>query len=415
MLGLLLLLGLPTVRASLPKFLLDGPKLSAEAIVLLSFIAVAAVVIPFVVLIGGQRRGWLRASHMVALWVLVLGAGTFLVWDDSKVLHPVAFEDLSPTQPGDDATFAVYLRYAKNTPAANAVISPKLLVGAAGTEMVAQPEKWITYLREHRAEIETEWARLAPVRAWWDELAAAPRIGDLTAARADAPIVAFQPTRLHAQFAVAIASLQAIDGHGDEAMATVTRLYSVARKFEPNARTLVRAMIAKVIQKMALQTAGFVLDHATISPAARATFAAELAAAATGPTGARHLVLIESGFAQPLVEQFIRGEPVGGLQPLGFLQHLTRIFGGLLINPRATVNFFSERLHLIAGLAEARRISDLEDSKNPANRPALDGYHFKNIGGRMLADMAIPSLSKVVKTYWDIDDLRLAFLARLRT
>ncbi len=93
--------------------------------------------------------------------------------------------------------------------------------------------------------------------------------------------------RTYTQYAVAIASLQALDGRGDEAFATLTNLYCVARKLEPNARTLVRAMIAKVIQKMALNTAGFVLDHATVSPASRVALAAEMSAATAGPAGAR--------------------------------------------------------------------------------------------------------------------------------
>ena len=83
----------------------------------------------------------------------------------------------SPPQPADDTTSAVSLRYAKNTPDSNAVTSPKLLIGAAGAERVAPPEKWIAYLREHRTEIETEWARLTRVLTCWDELATSPRIG----------------------------------------------------------------------------------------------------------------------------------------------------------------------------------------------------------------------------------------------
>lgn len=39
---------------------------------------------------------------------------------------------------------------------------------------------------------------------------------------------------------------------------------------------------------------------------------------------------------------------------------------------------------------------------------------MKNIGGRLYADMAMPALSKVVKSYWDIDDLRRTLLTRLK-
>jgi len=365
------------------------------------------------ILVYSQRRGWLRVPHFIALWTLVLATGAYLAWDDAAVRYPLTFEDLGPAQPGDDTSFALFLRYGKNTPAAAAVELPKLRFAAAANDIAAHPEKWIAFLRANRAEIEAEWAKLAPVRAWWDELAALPRVGDLTAPHPDAPILAFEPARAHAQLAVAIASLQALDGHGDEAMVTLTRLYSVSRKFESNSRTLVRAMIGKVIQRMALNTAGFVLDHAPVSPAARAAFAAELTAAPSGPTGARHLAIIEYAFSRPLIAEFGRGTPLGDLKDVDSLQRAFRIFRPLVFNPRATVNLLGERFHRVADLAAARRLDELEDRNHPVNRLALADYHGKNFAGRVLADMS-PHLSKVVKTYWEIEDLRLALLARLR-
>ena len=59
-------------------------------------------------------------------------------------------------------------------------------------------------------------------------------------------------------------------------------------------------------------------------------------------------------------------------------------------------------------------VGELEASKGPINREFLGGYHVKNIGGRLFADMAMPGLSKVVKTYWDIEDSRAALLTRLK-
>jgi hypothetical protein len=313
---------------------------------------------------------------------------------------------------------AIFLRYAKNTPAAQAVQPLKLQVGAGANDIVAHPEKWEKFLRDHRAEIEAEWAKLAPVRTWWDELAAQPRIGDLIPPSPSAPILAFMPARQHSQVAVAIASLQALDGRGDEAMASVTRLYTVVRKMEPNSRTLVRTMIAKVIQRMALQTAGFVLDHATVSPAARAAFAAELSAAVGGPAGARRLVMTEAGFFQPVFTEFIRGSSESpGLADSGperIFQTLLHTFGGLLVNPNATQNLVGERYHELATLAENRRLGEFEAKKAPINRDFMEGYHLKNLGGRLFADLAMPAMSKITKSYWDIDDLRLAMLARLK-
>jgi hypothetical protein len=105
---------------------------------------------------------------------------------------------------------------------------------------------------------------------------------------------------------------------------------------------------------------------------------------------------------------------MGGLPPFDSLQTAARIFGPLVINPRATATLFGERYRALADLAAARRLRELEDRNHPVNRPFLDAYRGKNFGGRLLADLALPALAKVVKSYWEIDDLRLAMLTRLR-
>src|SRR5581483_8769142 len=152
--------------------------------------------------------------------------------------------------PGDEATSRLTLRFAKGSRMEKAYLGPRLTFNGVNP---AQPVRWAQFLQAHRAEIESGWTQLAPVRAWWDEMAAAPRLGDLTPPRPDAPIPAFQPMRQYCQYAVAIASLQALDGQGDAAAATLLRLYEVARKLEPNSRTLVRTMIARVTQRLAIE------------------------------------------------------------------------------------------------------------------------------------------------------------------
>ena len=402
----------PIIRDSLGPLVWEHRVVSGAAIFLtLGF----ALIVPAVVLIVLSRRGWLRGPQLTALAVLVAASFVYLGWDDAGVRRPLTMDELSPALPGDEASFNVVLRFSKNSPAANAVKTPKLLIGVATGDLVSKPEKWAQFVRDHRAEIGAEWAALAPVCAWWDELAAFPRIGDLTPPSISSPILAFQPVRSYSQFAVGIASLQALDGHGDEAMATVIRLFDVARKLEPNSRTLVRAMIAKVIQKMAVQAAGFVLDHATVSPASRAALAAELRAATEGPPGARRLILIEYAYFQPTFSLFLGGAPVVETPSERAFQNVIRFFGRLVINSNATLNLVGDRYYQLATLAEARRLGELEANKGPIDREFIGGYHAKNLGGRLFADMAMPALSKVVKSYWDIEDLRVALLARLTT
>ena len=404
----------PVIRDSLGPLVWEHRVVSGLAI----FVTLAiALLVPITVLIFCSRRGCLRWPQLTALWAVVLTTFVYLMWDEPTVRRPLTMDELAPSLPGDETTFQLFLRYAKNTPAANAVKSPTAQIATATGDVATNPEKWAQFLRDHRAEIEAQWAALAPVRAWWDELATHVRIGDLTVPSPSAPIIAFQPVRAYTQIAVAGASLQALDGHGDEAMATVTRLYDVARKFEPNSRTLVRSMVAKVIQKMALQAGAFVLDHATVSPASRAAFAAEISAAAGGPAGARRLILIEYAYFGPTFSLFVSSKPIefntdGPGERL--LQNFVHFLGRVVVNHNATQNLVGDRYYQLATLAEERRLGELEASKGPINRDFIGGYHVKNIGGRLFADMAMPALSKVTKSYWDIEDLRAALLIRLK-
>jgi len=145
-------------------------------------ILLVAVLVPILALSWCNRRGWLRVPQVTMLASLLIAAFAYLWWDDAAIRRPITMEELSPSLPGDAATFQTFLRYGKDTPAAAAVkAAPIQQIVAAGTaHIVSNPEKWAQVLREHRAEIEAEWAALAPVRGWWDELAAHPRIGDLT-------------------------------------------------------------------------------------------------------------------------------------------------------------------------------------------------------------------------------------------
>lgn len=405
---------LPVIRESLGPLVWEHKVASGAA---LALTLLGALLVPSAALMFCSRRGWLRWPQLTALAACVIAAFAWLMWDEPAVRRPLTMDELSPALPGDEPSYRLALRYAKNSPAAKAFKVPasQLAVAQATGDIARAPDKWEKFLREHRAEVEAGWTELAPLRSWWDELAASPRIGDLGEADWSQPILAFQPIRAYTQYAVAIASLQALDGRGDEAFATLTNLYSVARKLEPNARTLVRAMIAKVIQKMTLQTAAFVLGHASVSPAKRAAFAAELSAAVNGPAGARRLILIEYAFFGPTLESFVGGPPAANDTGRQILHAILHVLSRVVLNPKATQNLVGDRYYAMAALAEARKLGELEASKGPINRDFLGGYHVKNIGGRLFADMAMPALSKVVKSYWDIDDLRTAMLTRLKS
>ncbi len=82
-------------------------------------------------------------------------------------------------------------------------------------------------------------------------------------------ILSFQVLRSVSQHGLAMASLAALDGHGDEAIDTLLPILEVSRKIQPYSRTLVRDMIGCVIEHNSLATAAFILDTTAVSPAAR--------------------------------------------------------------------------------------------------------------------------------------------------
>ena len=408
---LAIIAALPVIRESLTPMVIERRVPSTVAIIL---IFVVAFCLPVIVLTQLAKRGKLRGIQFTVLGLLTVGAFGYLIWDDPVVRQPLTMDEISPALEGDDATYAVLMRYGKGTPAAKTVGESKFIVVEGIGNFTKDPDKWIKFVRDHRTEIEADWERLAPVRAWWDELDTRPRIGDLTPPDFSAQIMAFQPVRVYSQYVVAIATLQALDGHGDEALATLTHLYDVARKLEPNARTLVRAMIGRVLEKMAIQGGAFVLDHATTSAASRAAFAASLSATPGGGPGARHLVLIEYAFFRPTFMHIVEG---GDRRPTFMgrvLQRGLSLIGRIFINPHLTENLVSDRYYRLAAIAEERKMTDLDSSMREIQRDFVEGYHVKNLGGRLFADMAIPAYTKVVESYWTVEDLRLALIKRLQ-
>jgi len=205
-------------------------------------ILLVAVLVPILALSWCNRRGWLRvaASHHARL--ASYRCLRLPLVGRCAIRRPITMEELSPSLPGDAATFQTFLRLWQRHPAAAAVkAAPIQQIVAAGTaHIVSNPEKMgagpARTSRRDRGRMGGARARARLV----GRTRRAPAHRRSHSADPVGPIIAFQPVRYYCQFAVAIASLQALDGHGDEAMATLARLYEVGRKFEPNSRTLVR-------------------------------------------------------------------------------------------------------------------------------------------------------------------------------
>lgn len=392
---------------------------SSAGIFFLAFVLLGAVPLILVgVLRQLQRRSgwWISGGYLALAPVLI-----YLATDDAEIRRPMTVEEIAPAFPGAEQSFEILLRYGKDHPLAKTFREPKQGLYPQNTVQSrdpAQPEKWMNWLLADRKNIEAAWVELAPVRAWWDELNAFDRIGDLTRARIDAELPGFAPIRTFTMQACAIAGLQALDGYGDEAMATVLPVLEVSRKLQPSARTLVRQMISIVVERLSLRTIAFVLDHTTISAPVRSRLTAALAAGGGGAAGARRLVAIEYTISLQMMMEHPR--PLGDtlftypfLNAPAALRRPLNLFGPFLYNPRATYNLYGEFNSDLQELIAQRKLAEatartkrfFEEDARP---------HFKNYMGSQLIRMSVPEYTKVAESYWATQDLRDALLARVR-
>jgi hypothetical protein len=357
-------------------------------------------------------RGWVRLGIAYAALVPVL---LYLVIDDTSIRRPMPLEEISPSFEGAEKSYDVVMRYGKQHPLGQNFRLPssaKLTAGTGGWK--PRDPEWRTWLNSNRPELESNWAQLEPVRTWWTELNTFDQIGDLTPARMDAELITFAPFRAISQHACAIASLQAIDGKGDAAFETLLPILQVSRKLEPSSRTLVRFMVARVMQKLALEAATFVLDTTPVSPAARARFASALTGGCGGEDGARRLVSVEYAWAFTVTcqrENFpffaAKDETV---------RWLSRVAGPLnrfVFNPRRTINLYADLTADLEKLAIHREFAQLDALPNDFLEQHCRAQ-FKNIAGSALLSYLTPSYKKILEAYWTTEDLRAALNTRLR-
>lgn len=385
----------------------------------------AVVLVPFVLLVIARRT---RAGRWSIVGVGYLLIGSVYVWlaaDDLTLRHNVKIDDLSPAFPGAEKSYAVLMRYGRNHALGRDFHAPSRIFDGKGPRFVTditKSEEWRDWLLAHRTDIEADWADLAPVRAWWADLAQFDRIADLMPARFDTEFVAFQPVRSYAQHAVEIAGLQALDGHGDEAFATLQPLLEVSRNLEPSARSLVRIMIARVAQKMAVQAAGFVLDHATVSQAARAKFAAALAHGTTGEAGARRLLAVEYALAIGMTKDLHAGDIMAQDSEPPLPSDLVRLrvtrvtlnsLSCVLLNPVRSLNMYGDLSLQLQDLVAHRQLDRIDSTAETFFKTEAPP-RMKNLYGRLLFLDAVPAFAKVAVAYWKIEDDRTALLARLQ-
>jgi len=375
----------------------------------------AMVLLPPLVILG--MAWWLHLSSWRWIsggFLVIAPVFAYLAVDDPGINRPLAMAELSPVFPGSEQSYSVWMRYGKEHPLGRdfKFQPPDRIYKGAGVFSPGDAA-WSNWLVRNRADLEADWLKLAPVWAWWNELNAFGRIGDLTPTRADAEIISFQPIRAIDQHACAVASLQALDGHGDEAFATLLPMLQVNRKLEPSSRTLVRFMIARVGERMAMTTAGFVLDHTAVSSAAKAKFAAALAGD-DGVAGVRRIFAIQYAWWIGAFTAQRAGDLVAvNWNSQRFVgQGALNLLSPFLYNPRHTTNVLGEVTVELEDLA-ARRESKKVDARSEAFS-AIEGRRLKNrLGSALVVNHLNPSYERLVDSYWKSEDERPALRSRL--
>ena len=109
-------------------------------------------------------------------------------------------------------------------------------------------------------------------------------------------------------------------------------------------------------------------------------------------------------------------------RPLGDFANLTgrrsalrvplNLLSPFVYNRRASANLYGDHIFKMQELAAQRAIPQLirrqAEFINQDARP-----RFKNFMGALVVDQTVPAYTKVVETYWKMEDTRAALLARL--
>jgi hypothetical protein len=356
-------------------------------------------------------RSWTRIAAGFAAFALLF---VYLAHDESTFRHPMTMENISPVFPGEDASYNLLMRYGKQHPLGQGFQAPTFK--NPYPKLVLSPaSEWRGTITSRREELEAHWTQLATERAWWNELSQFDKIGDLMPGRRDGEIPSFAIFRTMSQHSVAIASLQALDGHGDQAIDTLLPTLEVGRKLSPYSRSLVRVMIAVVIEKMAIQTANFILDTTPVSPEARARLAAALKGG-DPEAGARHLMYTEYAVHFGWMPQTRVGDIVSIWLSDGSNRHLWvsyfNCFSSLFYLPHATLNRMGDLYEDWGELAAQRKVGQMA-ARWEVFQNEMSGPGLKNPMGRYMALMAIPAYEKVAQNYWSKEDMRAALLERL--
>src|SRR5687767_5728487 len=176
--------------------------------------AVIAALAAAVFIFGVQRlpaNEWTRLGVSYTMLACVLA---YFANDDAEVRQPRRIEPIAEGISGAKESYELVMRYGKQHPLGRDFqYRPSAKLQRGQGKWKPKDPAWTAWLTANRAELESGWVNLQPLRTWCAELNVFDRIGDLTPPKSDAEILAYEPIRTLYRHACAVASLQALDGH----------------------------------------------------------------------------------------------------------------------------------------------------------------------------------------------------------
>ena len=370
---------------------------------------VALTAATIVALLCGLRHGLRRPRQigraLVCFAITAIAGWLWLAWDDPKLDFPPEDYLTAADSPEAEASHALVLRYRSGEDSRLPADLPDLREphSLAGNKTPTN-EQWTAFVTEHRAEIQQGWDQLADHRAWIAEMAAAPRLADLTTS-ITGPFPSFESLRTSSRFMTWQARALALEGRGDEALAEIGTLLGASQKLIPHSRTILRRMIAIVLQRLAINTANFVLDSAKTSPEARARLLALVSSRPDASAAAYNLLWCE----YPLSADYMLND---NRPPLEAPTEMSRLYR--FANKHSTINAHAKIVRELSQHASRRDIEKMENISDAVVTEPLTDLRLKNLPGRLLVTMATPAFTKITDHHWQTEDLAAALEARLR-
>jgi hypothetical protein len=372
----------------------------------------ACVLVPPVGLMAvGWRLKFRLGSGVAAGMAVTLALYVTLMWDDSRLVHPLTYSELSPPLLGDAERYAVLMRYSGERPLKREFKEPTHLArvplpGRSGAPTTV--DEWRTWVQQNGDAARADWELLCPVREWLMEMDAWPTLPDLTEGF-QPELLAFGPLQTVGLRAAALSRVLALEGRAEEAADVILPILRFSRKLEPLSRTMVRCMVARVLQRRMIVEIEFILDQSPLSPLKRKAIHEALSLGVEPAVGIRQMLTAEYVYAlnQLVTMDGSKDETFESFRP--WLQPRA-----LFYQPRRSLNLYWELVQTAQDFLSHRRPGDFEETINLAvERHATP--RIKNLAGQWICVAAQPAFGKVGASFWEIEDQRIALLHRLKT